>query len=40
VNPSPHIAEILALVGLERILVTRNLAIKSQSNPCFYRSAA
>jgi anti-anti-sigma factor len=40
VNPSPHIAEILALVGLERILVTRNLAVKSHSNPCFYRSAA
>ena len=40
VNPSPHIAEILALVGLERILVTRNLAIKSQSNPGFYLSAA
>ena len=40
VNPSPHIAEILALVGLERILVTRNLAVKSQSSPCFYCSAA
>jgi len=39
-NPSPHIAEILALVGLERILVTRNLAVKSQSDPCFYCSAA
>ena len=39
-NPSPHIAEILALVGLERILVTRNLAVKSQSSPCFYCSAA
>jgi anti-anti-sigma regulatory factor len=37
VNPSPHIAEILAL---ERILVTRNLAVKSQSSPCFYCSAA
>ena len=40
VNPSPHIAEILALVGLERILVARNLAVKSQSNPRFYCSAA
>jgi anti-anti-sigma factor len=40
VNPSPHIAEILALVGLERILVTRNMAIKSHSNLGFYRSAA
>ena len=40
VNPSPHIAEILALVGLERILVTRNVAAKSHSSPGFYRSAA
>jgi anti-anti-sigma factor len=39
-NPSPHIAEILALVGLERILVTRNLAAKSHSNCGYYRSAA
>src|ERR1035441_1333254 len=35
VNPSPHIAEILALVGLERILLARNVAVKSQSNPGF-----
>jgi anti-anti-sigma factor len=40
VNPSPHIAEILALVGLERILLTRNLTVKSQSDPEFYCSAA
>jgi anti-anti-sigma factor len=40
VNPSPHIAEILALVGLERILLSRNLTAKSQSDPEFYRSAA
>jgi anti-anti-sigma factor len=40
VNPSPHIAEILALVGLERILLARNLAVKSLSDPGFYRSAA
>jgi anti-anti-sigma factor len=28
-NPSPHVAEILALVGLERILVSHNAVINS-----------
>jgi anti-anti-sigma factor len=39
-NLSPHVAEILALVGLERILVSHNAVTKSHSGPHFYRSAA
>jgi len=30
-NPSPHVAEILALVGLERILISHNAVINSHS---------
>ena len=33
VNPSPHVAEILALVGLERFLVSQNVVDKSHSSP-------
>jgi anti-anti-sigma factor len=39
-NPSPHVAEILALVGLERILVSHNAVIKSHSAPLFLIHAA
>jgi anti-anti-sigma factor len=39
-NPSHHVAEILALVGLERILLSHIAAIKSQYGPCFERPAA
>ena len=31
VNPSPRVAEILALVGLERILVSQNMVVRSHS---------
>ncbi|MGD0095339.1 MAG: STAS domain-containing protein [Terracidiphilus sp.] len=40
VNPTPHVAEILSLVGLERILVSRNTVRKSYSGPCFEFPAA
>lgn len=40
VNPNPHVAEILSLVGLERILLSRNAGRKSYSGPCFERPAA
>jgi anti-anti-sigma regulatory factor len=40
VNPSPHVAEILSLVGLERILLSRIADRKSYSGPCFERPAA
>jgi anti-anti-sigma regulatory factor len=39
-NPTPHVAEILSLVGLERILQSRITDGKSHSGPCFERSAA
>jgi anti-anti-sigma factor len=32
-NPSPHVAEILTLVGLERILVSHNAVINSHCAP-------
>lgn len=40
VNPTPHVAEILSLVGLERILVSRNAVEKSYSDSCHERPAA
>jgi anti-anti-sigma regulatory factor len=40
VNTTPHVAEILSLVGLERILVFRNAVEKSYSGSCFERPAA
>ena len=40
VNPTPHVAEILSLVGLERILLSRNADRKSYSGPCFECPAA
>lgn len=39
-NPSPRVAEILALVGLERILLSRPEAWKSHSELCFESPAA
>ena len=39
-NASPRVAEILALVGLDRILLSHNAVPRSQSEPCFERSAA
>src|SRR6202044_1663736 len=40
VNASTRVAEILALVGLDRILVSRNAAPSPQSEPCFAQPAA
>jgi anti-anti-sigma factor len=39
-NLSPHVSEILALVGLQRILLYRNADRESQSGICFAGSAA
>ncbi|MGA2653826.1 MAG: STAS domain-containing protein [Terracidiphilus sp.] len=39
-NPSRHVAKILALVGLDRILLSQNAVRASQSGPDFQRSAA
>jgi len=40
VNPTPHVAEILSLVGLDRILLSRNVVRRSHSGDCFERPAA
>jgi len=40
VNAKPRVAEILALVGLDRILLSHNAVPNSQSAPCFDRTAA
>ena len=40
VNASTHVAEILALVGLDRILLSRNAASSSQTECCFAQPAA
>jgi anti-anti-sigma factor len=40
VNATPHVTEILALVGLDRILLTGNAVTASETGPCFVRSAA
>jgi anti-anti-sigma factor len=40
VNTTPHVAEILSLVGLERILVSRNAVEKSYPDSCLERPAA
>jgi len=39
-NPSPHVAEILAIVGLDRILVSHNAVHNSHSGLCLDRPAA
>lgn len=39
-NPSRHVGKILALVGLDRILLSQNAVRASQSGPDFQRSAA
>ena len=39
-NLSPHVAEILMLVGLERILVSKYAVTESDSGSQFYRPAA
>jgi anti-anti-sigma factor len=39
-HPSPRVAEVLALVGLERILLLHRAAWKSHSSPRFERTAA
>ena len=39
-NPSSHVAEIIAVVGLERILVSRNADRVPQASPGLRRSAA
>ncbi len=39
-NPSAHVAEILALVGLDHILVSQNTVESSHSGACLERSAA
>jgi anti-anti-sigma regulatory factor len=40
VNPTPHVAEILRLVGLERILLSHNAAERSYSESCLECPAA
>lgn len=40
VNPSPHVAEILALTGVDRYLLSRNMVQKSHSGPSFEQPAA
>ncbi len=40
VNASARISEILALVGLDRILISHNAAPCPQSDPCFAQPAA
>jgi anti-anti-sigma factor len=40
VNTTPRVAEILSLVGLERILVSRNTVESSYPDSCLERSAA
>ena len=40
VNASPRVKEILALVGLDRILLSHNAVPNPQSEPCFQRPAA
>jgi anti-anti-sigma factor len=40
VNPSPHVAEILSLVGLDRILVSHNAVKKSHFDSCCMGNAA
>lgn len=40
VNPTPHVAEIITLVGLDRILVSRIAVENPQSGPCFECPAA
>lgn len=39
-NPSHHVGKILALVGLDRILLSQNAVQSSQSGPRLERSAA
>jgi anti-anti-sigma factor len=39
-NPSPHVAEILRLVGLDRILLSHNAVNESHSGPMFECPAA
>lgn len=39
-NASPRVTEILALVGLDRILLSHNAIYKSQSGKCSERPAA
>jgi len=39
-NARPRVAEILTLVGLDGILLSHNADPKSQSDPCFERTAA
>jgi len=39
-NARPRVAGILALVGLDRILLSHNAVHLSQSDPCFERPAA
>jgi anti-anti-sigma factor len=39
-NASARVAEILALVGLDRILLSQNVIYKSHSGKCFERPAA
>jgi anti-anti-sigma factor len=39
-NASPRVEEILALVGLDRILITHSAVPAAQLEPCFERPAA
>ncbi len=39
-NPSPHVAEILALVGLDRVLLSQRAFWNDNSGQCFESTAA
>jgi anti-anti-sigma factor len=39
-NVAPHVAELLALVGLDGILMSHNMALTPQTEPCMAQSAA
>ena len=40
INPSPHVAEILALVGLDRVLLSQPALWNGNSGQCFEPTAA
>ena len=40
VNASSHVTEVLCLVGLDRILISRNVIATSQARTCFAQPAA
>jgi len=39
-NPRPHVGQILTMLGLERVLMSHNMRIGSQSGTAYERTAA